>query len=333
MQNIKQNSARSGNDLHGKTVVVTGASSGVGKAIAIEMAKHGANVVVAARRENALQETAAECELAGARSLIVPTDVTDSIAVNNLAAAANAWSGNIDVWVNNAGLLGAGAFDEIPLVVNQKIIGTNLTGYMNGAHAVLPYFKKQGHGILINNISVGGWFPVPYAAAYSASKFGIHGFSQALKGELHHWPHIHVCEVFPAFLDTPGIRHAANYTGRVLKPAPPVYDPVKVARAMVHLARHPKPSTNVGAVAPLLKYAHAIFPLISRRITAGVVETYLKNADSNSPTPGNVLEPVSFGTTIHDGWKMPARQKQKIVSGIFLLAGLTVAVTVLKRKK
>ncbi len=124
---------------------------------------------------------------------------TGTIHLSTLAATAKAWGGNIDVWVNNAGLLAAGAFDETPIAVHKKIIETNLTGYINGAHAALSYFKKQGFGILINNISVGGWFPTPYAAAYSASKFGLYGFSQALKGELYRWPHIHICDVFPAF--------------------------------------------------------------------------------------------------------------------------------------
>ena len=83
-------------------------------------------------------------------------------------------------------------------------------GYMHGAHAVLPYFKDQGYGVLINNISVGGYTPAPYAAGYTASKFGLRGFSQSLKGELYNWPHIHVCDLFPAFLDTPGIQHAGK---------------------------------------------------------------------------------------------------------------------------
>ncbi len=329
----RKTSSRKNQDLQGKTVVITGASSGVGKAIALEMARYGANVVLAARREKALKELAAECRLMGASAMVVPTDVTDYKAVQTLAATAKAWSGNIHVWVNNAGLLGAGAFDEIPIAVNQKIIDTNLTGYINGAHAVLPYFKKQGFGIIINNISVGGWFPTPFAAAYSASKFGLCGFSQSLKGELYQWPNIHICDVFPAFLDTPGIQHAANYTGRLLKPAPPVYDPRKVAQAIVQLAQHPKSSTTVGSVATVLKYAHAFFPALSRSITARVINIYLNNADTIQNTSGNVLESLESGTTIHGGWQMPASKKKKIFSGILLLTGLTAGLVMMIRRK
>src|SRR5687768_15315967 len=104
--------------LQGKTVVITGASSGVGKATALEMARRGAKVVLAARRVKALEELAAECESMGAEAKVVPTDVTDSEAVQKLAATAKAWTGNIDVWVNNAGLLAAGAFDETPIAVS-----------------------------------------------------------------------------------------------------------------------------------------------------------------------------------------------------------------------
>src|SRR6201991_1048136 len=211
--------------LTGKIIVITGASSGAGRAAALEFAPHQPFLVLAARNEGALEEIAAECRELGANVLVIVTDVTDPKSVINLANAANDWLGKIDVWINNAGILAAGDFDQTPMEVHAQVIETNLLGYMNGAHAILPIFKKQKKGILINNISIGGYFPVPYSAGYTASKFGLRGFSKALKSELSNRPNIYLCDLFPAFLDTPGIIHAANYTGKVLKPAPPVYDP------------------------------------------------------------------------------------------------------------
>lgn len=318
--------------LQGKVIVITGASSGVGRAAALEMARHGAHVVLAARREEALNEVAAECEAWGAEALVVPTDVTDAGQVNTLAATAQHWGGKIDVWINNAGLLAAGAFDETPASIHRKVIETNLLGYVNGAYAVLPHFKAQDHGLLINNISVGGFFPVPYAAAYSASKFGLRGFGEALQGELHHYPNIHVCNLYPAFLDTPGIQHAANFTGKALRPSPPVYDPQKIARAMAKLVLHPRRSASITPLTPLLKIVHTLFPTLSRLVTANVIELYLKRADDVSHTTGNVLEPVAYGTSVHGGWGLSPLQKQKLVITAAVAGGLSVGLGMLLKR-
>ncbi|MDB5112828.1 MAG: family oxidoreductase, partial [Mucilaginibacter sp.] len=161
--------------LKHKTIVITGASSGVGRSAAMEFALHGANLVLAARNEDMLYEVAAECGELGANVLVIVTDVTDPKAMINLANAANDWQNKIDIWINNAGVLAAGDFDVTPMEVHQQVIETNLLGYLNGAHAVIPFFKKQQHGILINNISIGGYLPVPYGAGYTASKFGLRG--------------------------------------------------------------------------------------------------------------------------------------------------------------
>ena len=142
-----------------KVVVITGASSGAGRAIALAFARTGARVVLAARREQTLAEVAEQCEQAGGTALSVPTDVTDAAAVQALADAAVNFGGRIDVWVNNAGVLAAGPFDETPVSVHDQVIRINLMGYLHGAHAVLPYFKDQGYGVLINNLSVGGYTP------------------------------------------------------------------------------------------------------------------------------------------------------------------------------
>ncbi len=256
-------------------------------------------------------------ESSGAIAIGVTTDVTDPQAVQQLAATAVEFGGSIDVWINNAGVLAAGEFSETPIEVHDQVIRVNLMGYLHGAYAVLPYFKRQQSGVLINNISVGGWYPVPYSVAYSASKFGLRGFTEALRGELISYPAIHVCDLYPAFLDTPGIQHAANYTGNILKPAPPVYDPQRVARAMVMAAVRPKSEIVVGSIAHLLRFTHFLLPALSRKITAKVMEMYFKNAEEATFSNGNLFAPSKFGTSIHGGWNSPADmeiRKKKVIT-------------------
>jgi short-subunit dehydrogenase len=319
--------------LSNKTVVITGASSGVGRAIALQFARKGARLVLGARRRFILDEVVEECKELGGTAMAVTADVTDADAVKRLAATAMEFSGAIDIWVNNAGVLAAGPFEETPVEVHDEVIRVNLLGYIHGAHAAIPYFKQQKRGILINNISLGGWFPIPYAVGYSASKFGLRGFSEALRGELRRWPHIYVCDLFPAFLDTPGIQHAGNYTGRVLKPAPPVYDPQRVAHAVVFLAQHPKQSTTIGSISTLLRLAHFLLPTLTLNITARVIEAYLKKAAPIPATSGNVFEPLDFGTSIHGGWNSPAdkEQRRKKISTALLLSGILTGFYLIKK--
>lgn len=313
-----------------KTIVVTGASSGVGKAMALELAAQGATLVLAARREVALEETALECIEAGGNVLVVPTDMQDAEAIRLLAEKAHQFGGAIDVWINNAGVLAAGPLEEVPVEVSEAVIKTNLLGYMHAAHVVIPYFKQQQYGILINNISVGGWFPTPYATAYTASKFGLRGFSEALKGELLGWKDIHVCDLYPGFLDTPGMQHAANYTGKALKPAPPVYSAEKVARAVVRIIQSPVPKQTIGAGAALLRLAWNIFPAISRAATVFVMRGYLKKAPPIDKTSGNVINPVNYGTSVDGGWQMSTGSKKRaavvVAAGVAgMLTGLLIA--------
>jgi short-subunit dehydrogenase len=295
--------------LSQKTVVITGASSGAGKAIALEFARRDTKLVLASRNLPALQDVAAECDALGAQVRCVVADVSDAGALINLAAEADNFGGKIDVWVNNAGVLAVGPFEKTPMEANEQLIRTNLIGYMNGAHAVLPYFKKQKRGILINNISIGGFLPVPYGVAYSASKFGIRGFSLALKAELAGWPDIHVCDAYPAFLDTPGIQHAANYTGKSVRPAPPVYDPRRLAMGIVKLADHPRPEMMVGSASVFLRAAHGLFPGITRGMAKLLISGYLKSAGAIAQTDGNLFNPVEYGNSVYGGWGYPGRPK------------------------
>lgn len=309
-------------------MVVTGASSGAGRAIALELASKGARLLLAARREEALKEVADECMALGGTAVTKIVDVKEMLDVYQLAKAAVKEFGGIDVWVNNAGVLAAGAFDEIPAEVNEDVIRTNLLGYIHGAQAALPVFKQQGSGILINNISVGGWFATPYMAAYCASKFGMRGFFDALKGELKNEPQIHICDLYPGFLDTPGIQHAANYTGKSLRPAPPVYDPRKVAKAVVRSIISPQSKKIIGSSSFFLKTAFALFPRLSRNITASFIELYLSKANETETTSGNILHPVDFGTSIDGGWQSYFTKKF-LPKGALAAEGLAAVVLLL----
>ena len=319
--------------LRGKTVVITGASSGAGRAAALEFSRNGANVVLAARNAHALNEVAEECKGLGVHVLTVVTDVTKTGDVINLVNTAKDWKG-LDVWINNAGVLAAGPFDETPMVIHRQAIETNLLGFMNGAHAVLPVYKAEGYGVIINNISIGGFLPVPYGAGYSASKFAMRGFSEALKGELTEWRDIHICDLFPAFLDTPGISHAANYTGVKLVPAPPVYDPFRVAQAMVNVALKPKSTTYVGSVSYLFKFGHAVFPELTATITGMVMRRYFKNAAKEGPTDGNLFTTVEYGMSTHGGFGLPGKPgaHQKYLIGA-LAAGFAIAFACIGNRK
>ena len=309
-----------------KTIVITGASSGAGRAIALAFAAKQENLVLASRNLEELEKVAEECEELKSLVQVVQTDVTDPGAMINLAALADDFGDGIDVWVNNAGVLAAGSFDETPMEVIDQVLRTNLMGYIHGAHAVLPYFKKQGRGILINNISIGGFLPVPYGVGYSASKFGLRGFSAALKAELTEFPDIHVCDVYPAFLDSPGIQHAANYTGKQLKPAPPVYDPMRLASAVVKIADQPKSETMVGSVSVILKEIYALFPGLTRGIMAKVIRRYLKHAPHIDKTDGNIFNPVDYGNAVHGGWALQdiTKTKRKMIAGggVLLLSAI-----------
>ena len=311
--------------LKDQMVVITGASSGVGKAMAIEFATYGCKLMLAARNKHALDEVVAECRSLGATAEGIVADTGKSQDVQILAKAANEFGGSIDVWINNAGVLAAGALEDVPSIINENVIRTNLLGYINGAQEVLPYFKVQGYGILMNNISVGGWLPTPYATAYSASKFGLRGFSEALKGELDDFPDIHVVDLYPGFLDTPGIQHAANYTGKVLKPAPPVSDPRDVARAVIKLVKHPQSKKTIGLASAFLKLSYTLFPDLTRSIAGTVIRKYLGQADAIDHTSGNVLKPVEYGTGIDGGWRlkgMPTAAKTALIifGGVLLIS-------------
>lgn len=283
-------------------VVITGASSGIGRATALAFAAKGASLVLAARHVEHLEDVAQACRAAGGIALAVPTDVTDAKAVQSLADTALAHWGDVDMWINNVGVGAVGLFDETPMEAHRRVIEANLLGHLHGAYAIVPHFKSRGRGTLVNMISLGGWVPAPYATAYTASKFGLRGFSEALRAELSSHPRVHVCEVYPTFVDTPGMSHGANYSGGKVRPPPPVIDPRTVADALVALATRPRNTTYIGAPARASILAHALAPDLVVRSMKWLTDKSLQRARPAQRSDGNLYTPFR-GNAIDGGFR------------------------------
>ena len=291
--------------LKKSVVVITGASSGIGRATAHEFADKGASLVLAARSASELLEVVAECEQRGVRAIAVPTDVTNETEVLALAQRAVDTFGRIDVWVNNASVSVFGKLDEVPMEDFRRVFETNVFGYVHGARAALPVFREQGSGVLINVSSLVARMPQPYASAYTMSKHAVRALGMSLRQELvlDKQKNIHVSTVMPATIDTPFFQHAANYTGRTPKAMPPVYPPQDVAETIVEMARHPKREVYVGKVGPLMNLQMKFMPAMTERSAATMVDRE-QLADTPSPsTTGNLYEPMPAGSDVSGGWK------------------------------
>jgi NAD(P)-dependent dehydrogenase (short-subunit alcohol dehydrogenase family) len=252
--------------LREQVVVITGASSGIGRATAEAFSRAGAAVVLAARNEGALEDVADLIHARGGRALVVPTDVSDWPEVDELARRAVAEFGRIDTWVNNAAVSEYATVEDMAIEEIERIIQVDLLGTIYGVKAALPYLRKDDTGTIINVSSIDGERSIPLQAAYCAAKHGVNGFTEALRLELaQEKSGIAVTLILPGSTNTPFFTHARTKVAGRPRPLPPVYTPEAVARAIVQAAVEPSRDVYVGSMSKALSLLQRLSPLLADR--------------------------------------------------------------------
>ena len=328
---------RKGPKISESVAVVTGASSGIGRAAAQRFAEEGADLVLAARSAPDLEEAAQESRRVGAEAITVPTDVGSEVDVQALARAAVERFGRFDIWINNAGVIAYGHFEDMPSEVFDRVIQTNLLGQVYGARAALVQFRRQGSGVLVNLSSVWGRVTSPNVIPYVVSKHGIRAFSECLRQGLaatEGAERIHVCTVLPESVDTPIFQHAANYTGREAKPVSPVIDVERTAKAIVGCVRRPRGEVTVGHVGHAVAIAAGIVPRqLYERVAPRLFERSALEGTQAEDATGNVFEPEPELNRVDGGWRQSnGRRLRRTLAGAAAL-GTSAAVVGLAARR
>lgn len=196
-------------NLTGKVAIVAGGSLGIGRGASIRLAQSGANVVVGARRQDAIDDVVQQIKAEGGQAIGVPGDLSTSVAVKRLVAAAVEHFGGIDILVNSQGIQRYGNVEDTSEELWNEVIAVNLTSMFLTAKYVIPEMRKRGGGSIVNVSSVQGLATQTQVAAYSTSKSAIIGLTRTIAVD-YAKEHIRANSVLPASVDTPMLRHSAD---------------------------------------------------------------------------------------------------------------------------
>lgn len=250
--------------LEEQVVVVFGASSGIGRETALQLAGRGARLVVAARSEEDLRSLVEEIERGGGEAEAVVADATAFEQVQAVADRAAEVYGRLDTWIHAAAVTVYATFEETTPEEFRRILEVNLLGQIHGAKAALPHLKREGRGALIHISSIEARRALPYNSAYASSKHGIKGFLEALRLELAHEDlPISVTEVMPGSINTPLFNKARTKLGVKPMGPPPYYEPRVVADVILRAAEHPMREAFAGGAAKMFDVSEKLSPRLT----------------------------------------------------------------------
>jgi NAD(P)-dependent dehydrogenase (short-subunit alcohol dehydrogenase family) len=282
-------------------LLVTGASSGIGRAVAVQASAAGRHVALLARGRATLDAAARECEAAGAASVMVlPADVGDDDAVREAVAAVVDRHGRLDAVVQSAGVAAYGRTEDVPPEVFEGVLRTNLLGAVNVARHVLPVLRRQQRGSLVQIGSVIGHIAVPLMSPYVLSKWGVRALLRQLQLENRDLPDVHLMYLAPGGVDTPIYLQAANYAGFVGRPPPPVASPEHVASVVMRRLEHPRKRTQVGIANDVMRLGFSALPGLYDVLVNPLFRLAARDLDDPVPAAsGNVLGPREEANRLH----------------------------------
>ena len=267
------------------TVVITGASGGVGRAVARGYGARGASVVLLARGEDGLEAAARDVREAGGTALAIPTDVADFDQVSAAADAAQSEFGSIDIWVNDAFSSVFAPFDQIAPEEFRRTTEVSYLGFVYGTRAALDRMKPRDHGTIVQVGSALAYRGIPLQSAYCGSKHAIQGFTESLRCELlHDRSQVRITMVQLPAVNTPQFSWVLSRLPRRPQPVPPIYQPELAARAIIRAADRPQRREYwVGASTAATLIANAIAP--------GILDRYLARTGYNSQQTEQPVDP------------------------------------------
>lgn len=312
--------------LHEQVIVITGASSGIGMATALEAAKKGAKVVLSARNREALAQIEQQIKNEGGEAMHVVADVGKKENIARLASEALRKYGRIDTWVNNAGVSIFGRLDEVSDEDHRRLFDTNFWGIVYGSLEAAKHLKQNG-GAIINLGSEVSDITIPLQGMYSASKHAVKGFTDAFRIELmEDEVPISVTLIKPAGIDTPYTKHAKNYTGKAVTLPPPVYEPEEVANAILHAAEKPYRDIMVGGGAKVMSALNKRIPAVMDWINSKMMSEQQVREEPPQTYEGSLHQPGTDGQIHgdHKGYVMKTSLYTRAVLNPVLTGALVV---------